>query len=225
MGGTFLTILTELQLQSSIISTWLNGLWEYKAYVLPHLEYCCPLLLGISKVLKNNIERTNRYAIKTLLNLGNSATYDFCLAMADMDKLEQCFKLDGPNYISKFFTPRLTKYNLRDSGLNVMQPPYNSLVMHNSFLFTITHIWNQLPTVTKSSTTLAQFRARLNNVNFTGYQCIYLFLHLYILLVFLNICIYIIHFLSCFVFFSLSSVFNMSLWLGRLCKHFPRLRH
>ena len=62
----------------------------YKAYVLPHLEYCCPLLLGISKVLKNNIERTNNYAIKTLLNLGNSAfTYDFCLAMADMDKLEQ----------------------------------------------------------------------------------------------------------------------------------------
>ena len=61
----------------------------YKAYVLLHLEYCCPLLLGISKVLKNNIERTNHYAIKTLLNLGNSATYDFCLAMADMDKLEQ----------------------------------------------------------------------------------------------------------------------------------------
>ena len=101
----------------------------YKAYVLPHLEYCCPLFLGISKVLKNNIERTNHYAIKILLNLGNSATYDFCLAMADMDKLEQrrtlqslivffkCFKLDGPNYISQFFTPRLTKYNLRNSGL------------------------------------------------------------------------------------------------------------
>ena len=112
-----------------------------------------------------------------------SATYDFCLPMADMDKLEQrrtlqslilffkCFKLDGPNYISKFFTPRLTKYNLRDSGLNVVQPPYNSLVMHNSFLYMIAHIWNQLPTVTKSSTTLAQVRARLNNVNFTGSQC------------------------------------------------------
>ena len=153
----------------------------YNAYVLPHLEYCCPLLLGISKVLKDNIERTNNYAIKTLLNLGNSVfTYDFCLAMADMDKLEQrrtlqslilffkCFKQDGPYYISKFFTPRLTKYNLGDSGLNVVQPPYNSLVMHNFFLYMIAHIWNQLPTVTKSSTTLAQFRARLNNVNFTG---------------------------------------------------------
>ena len=50
----------------------------YKAYVLPHLEYCCPPLLGISKVLKNNIERTNHYASKTLLNLDNSATYHFC---------------------------------------------------------------------------------------------------------------------------------------------------
>ena len=147
-------------------------IFHYKAYVLPHLEYCCPLLLGISKVLKNTIERTNHYAIKTLLKLGNAATYDFCLAMADMDKLEQrrtlqslilffkCFKLDGPNYISQFFTPRLTKYNLRDSDLNVVQPPYNSLVMHNSYLYMITHIWNQLPTVTKSSSTLAQFRAR-----------------------------------------------------------------
>ena len=61
----------------------------YKAYVLPHLEYCCPLLLALSKALKSNIECTNHYAIKTLLNLGNTATYDFCLAMADMDTLEQ----------------------------------------------------------------------------------------------------------------------------------------
>ena len=56
--------------------------------------------------------------------------------MADMDKLEQrrtlqslilffkCFKLDGPNYVS-LFTPRLTKYNLQDNGLDVVQPPYN----------------------------------------------------------------------------------------------------
>jgi len=61
----------------------------YKAYVLPHLEHCCPLLLGISKALKNNIKRTNHCAIKTLLNLSNSATYDFCVAMATMDTFEQ----------------------------------------------------------------------------------------------------------------------------------------
>ena len=80
----------------------------------------------------------------------------------------KCFKVDGPNYISQFFTPRLTEYNLQDSGLNVVQPPYNSLVMHNSYLYMIAHMWNQLPTVTKPSSTLAQFCACLNNVNFAG---------------------------------------------------------
>jgi len=61
----------------------------YKAYVLPHIEYCCPLLLGISKTLKNTIERANHFAIKSVLNLSNLASYDLCLAMAAMDTLEQ----------------------------------------------------------------------------------------------------------------------------------------
>ena len=51
------------------------------------------------------------------------ATNDFCLAMAAMAMLEQrrtlqspilffkCFKLDGPNYISQFFTPQLRWLN------------------------------------------------------------------------------------------------------------------
>ena len=146
---------------------------------------CTPRKVEGSSVLWICETQGVHYAIKTLLNLGNSATYDFCLAMADMDELEQkrtlqshilffkCFEIDGPNYISQFFTPRLAKYNLQDSGLNVVQPPYNSLVMHNSFLYThIAHIWNQLPTATKSSSTfIAQFCAHLNNVNFTGCQC------------------------------------------------------
>ena len=84
----------------------------YKAYVLADLSLdSCPLFLGISKALKNSIERTNHYAIRSLLNLGNPANCDLCLNMADMDTLEQrrivqsltlFFKsdrLDGPNYI------------------------------------------------------------------------------------------------------------------------------
>ena len=35
----------------------------YKAYVLPHLEYCSPLLLGISNGLKNKLEDTNYYIL------------------------------------------------------------------------------------------------------------------------------------------------------------------
>jgi len=37
--------------------------------------------------------------------------------------------------------------------------------------YKIAHMWNQLPAITKSSTTLAQFRSRLNGVEFAGCQC------------------------------------------------------
>ncbi len=70
-----------------------------------------------------------------------------------------------------FLKPRLTTYNLRGRGSNVVQPPYNSLVMHKSFLYLIAHLWNQLPASAKSSTTLAHFRARLNGMKFAGCQC------------------------------------------------------
>ena len=62
----------------------------------------------------------------------------------------KCFRLDGPNYISQFFTPRLTNYNLRGRGSNVVQPPYNSLVMHNSFL-NIIALDHHLDTISRSS--------------------------------------------------------------------------
>ena len=39
----------------------------YKAYVLPHLEYCSPLLLGISNGLKNKLE----YCSPLLLGISN----------------------------------------------------------------------------------------------------------------------------------------------------------
>ena len=36
----------------------------YKAFILPHLEYCAPVLVGLSYGLSNKLELTNQYAIK-----------------------------------------------------------------------------------------------------------------------------------------------------------------
>lgn len=47
----------------------------YKAYVLPHFEYCSPILLGIGKPLSRKLESANHYALKTLLNPGSSSDY------------------------------------------------------------------------------------------------------------------------------------------------------
>ena len=49
----------------------------YKAYVLPQLAYCSPLLLGISNGLKNKLEDTNYYILRTILRYSSSVFYDF----------------------------------------------------------------------------------------------------------------------------------------------------
>lgn len=50
----------------------------YKAYVLPNLEYCSPILLGISKSLNKKLENANHYAIRSLCNLEKTITYEHC---------------------------------------------------------------------------------------------------------------------------------------------------
>ena len=39
----------------------------YKAFILPHLEYCAPVLVVLSSGLCNKLELTNQFAIRTLM--------------------------------------------------------------------------------------------------------------------------------------------------------------
>ena len=41
----------------------------YKAFILPHFEYCAPVLVGLSSGLSNKLELTNQYAIRSLINM------------------------------------------------------------------------------------------------------------------------------------------------------------
>ena len=107
------------------------SLMLYKAYILPHLEYCSPLLLGINKTLNKKLESANYYALKALLNFGNSLDYDSILSAVNMQSLEhrryyqslvllfKCIKGNGPDYISDLFQPRILRYNLKKSDHNL----------------------------------------------------------------------------------------------------------
>ena len=104
---------------------------QYKAYILPHLEYCSPLLLGINKTLNKKLESANYYALKALLNFGTSSDYDSILSAVNMQSLEhrryyqslvllfKCIKENGPDYISDLCEPPMLRYNLRNSDHNL----------------------------------------------------------------------------------------------------------
>ena len=155
----------------------------YKTYVLPHFEYCSPILLGISKTLKQKMESANEYGLRTILNTGFKCKYDELLDLASMQSLERrraIYSLSlvyksvnglAPQYISSFFKTRITKYNLRGNGLNVVQKAYNSSFMHRSFTYIVSHYWNNLNNSIKLSNTISQFRNSISNVDFKGCIC------------------------------------------------------
>ena len=60
----------------------------YNASVLPHLEYRSRILIGINKSLRNKLEHANYYELRTLMNLGNSVSYESVLNLTSMCSLE-----------------------------------------------------------------------------------------------------------------------------------------
>ena len=117
------------------------------------------------------------------MNMGKSTDYESILRMADMNTLEhrrieqslmiffKCFKENGPGYVANLFKPRVTPYNLRSNGLNVVQTSYNSRFLHGSYAYMISHIWNQLPSAVKNAPNASSFRRLLTKLNFIGCQC------------------------------------------------------
>ena len=133
----------------------------YKAYLLPHVEYCSPLLTGINKTLNSKLESANKYALKTLLNLGNNLDYDTILSLSDMQSPEY------RHYYSSLQT-RYTKYNLRSTGINLEQSGYNNKFFHNSFTYIVnTRLWNKLPAHIKTSSKFSDFTRNLKAFDFS----------------------------------------------------------
>ena len=105
----------------------------YRCFLLSHFEYCNSLLIGIGKTLNKKLEDANHYGLRTIMNLGRNINYESILRTADMNTLEhrrieqaliifyKCYKENGPSYLADLFEPRITPYNLRNTGLNVTQ--------------------------------------------------------------------------------------------------------
>ena len=54
----------------------------YGAFILPHFECPAPLFLGLNKGLSEKFESTNAFALRTLLTLPKTASYDELLKVA-----------------------------------------------------------------------------------------------------------------------------------------------
>ena len=60
----------------------------YKAFILPHFEYCAPVLVELSSGLSNKLELTNQNAIRSVMNMSKSSSYSDLLTFVDLKTLE-----------------------------------------------------------------------------------------------------------------------------------------
>ena len=105
--------------------------------------------MGTGKTLNKKLEDANYNGRRTIMNMGKSTDYESILMMANMNTLEhrriehnfmiffKCSKENGPGYVANLFKPRVTPYNLRSNGLNVVQTSYNSRFLHGSYTIMI----------------------------------------------------------------------------------------
>ena len=61
----------------------------YKAYILPHLEYYCPLLLGVGRGQVKKLEDTNNHILRSILGYGKHTPLNHLLNMAGIRTLEE----------------------------------------------------------------------------------------------------------------------------------------
>ena len=106
----------------------------YKALILPHLEYCALVLVGLSSGLSNKLELTNQYAIRTLLNMAKSTSYSDLLTYVGLKVLEhrryshalslfyKCLYNIGPNNIKEMSLFRNNEYDLEASASLISLP-------------------------------------------------------------------------------------------------------
>ena len=124
-----------------------------KSYILPHFDYCSPLLMGINQTLSNKLENANYYVLRTLLNLPKFISYEQILLQYNLDsikhrRLVQVLTLlyNGySNHISNMFRIKSCAYNLRGNGSRLDQPAPNTSFKHRSFSYIACRLWNNLP--------------------------------------------------------------------------------
>ena len=150
----------------------------YKAFILPHLEYCGPLFVGIGTGQRNRLEDGNCYILRTLIGHNKSMSYDELLTAASMTSLYcrrlhqalillfKCLNGTGPTYIASLFKYRHTPYRLRGEGLNLELPKFNCKFKKNSVTYSLTKLWNSLPSHVRLSSDSSDFKSKLQDRSF-----------------------------------------------------------
>ena len=114
----------------------------HKAYILPHLEYCGPLLLN------------------SHLNLTQSQSLYLRRQFQSLVILYRCLHGNGIEYVNELFKIKYVDYNLHGTGTCLQEPSFNLQAFQKSFSFTA-KLWNTIPVTVRESQDITIFKCAL----------------------------------------------------------------
>ena len=140
----------------------------YNSFVLPHLEYCSSLLLGVGKVQASRLEDANFYILRSILGYGKTISCQELLEIVNMKTLEHRRLWSSLLLLYKSLLCNRTSYirdNLRGIGVNLSIPRFNLKWMKNSFTYQAAKIWNSLESDVRKET-LSKFAISIKSKSF-----------------------------------------------------------
>ena len=151
----------------------------YNAFILPHLEYCAPVLVVLSPGLSNKLELSNQFAFGTLMNIAKSYSYGDLLTLVNLKSLEH----RRYSQALILFTNACTMWGLitlRKCFYSVKMimtlEVFGSLISPRIILDTCTghiitvmtsRLWNNLPDCVRKAPSLNSFKSMLHQINLT----------------------------------------------------------
>ena len=144
----------------------------YKAFVLPHLEYCSPLLISCDKGSETMLEKQQERALRVLMRRPKDCPYEVVLREANLSSLKQrrlgqslgilyrATRGLGPEYIREMVEFRGNAYNLRRE-MTVILPRPRKQLGRRSFIYEAGTMWNGMPNNVRLSPNIAIFWKRL----------------------------------------------------------------
>ena len=141
--------------------------------LLPHLEYCSSLLLGISDGLNTKLEDTSYCILRIISGLSKSREYSHLLNIGHLQTLQgrtrfqalvllyECMNGQGPSYLSERFNVLNVDYDLRGGGPRLKLPPFILECLHKSFSYICARLWNNIPVNVREAKDLPSFMRAL----------------------------------------------------------------
>ena len=150
----------------------------YKAFVLPHFQYCSVAWHFCSSRNSEKLESLNKRALRVVFN-DRESTYSQLLDRAAATTLynlrvqnmlitiHKCIHISFyPAYLKDLLTLRSTVYSLRGTDiLSLCRPASTSYGLH-SFKYFACKTWNSLPENIRTESTLAGFKRLIRTISF-----------------------------------------------------------